>query len=106
MRPQGPSQESLDRAQVELSPDQSQEVLAIVAVFLQLLLLSVRPVGRVGRVVVAADLAVHQHFKAGPDLQEHQTRVGMPIYLLTCAVFIFLLYFFRLFFFGMYVYFS
>ena len=69
----GPFPGILDLAQVVLSPDQSQEVLAIVAVFLQLLLLSVRPVGRVGRVVVAADLVVHQHFKPGPDLQEHQT---------------------------------
>ena len=105
MRPPGPSPESLDLAQVVLSPDQSQEVLAMVEVVSE----ASRLYRRCNQLrqqssLVAVDL--HQHFKAGPDLQEHQTRVGMPIYLLTCAVFIFLLYFFRLFFFGMYVYFS
>ena len=87
MRPQGPSQESLDRAQVELSPDQSQEVLAMGEVVSVASLVSrgqlycrsnphvLRP--KVQSSLVVVDL--HQHFKAGPDLQEHQT-VGHAYY--------------------------
>lgn len=88
MRPYGPSPGSLDLAQVALSPGQSPEVRAGTVRAAQAATIQPRrrpqPQGLQyrrrqqpqSRLVVAEAIlvALHQHFKAGPDLQPaHQT---------------------------------